>query len=63
MTAKLVLVLGYLSLIAVTLVSWPVFREVCTGFASFGTVPLRRTRLSWSDTSLFKNGRARRCTA
>ena len=41
MTAKLVLVLGYLSLIAVTLVSWPVIREVCTGFVSFGTVPLR----------------------
>jgi hypothetical protein len=41
MTAKLVLVLGYLSLIAVTLVSWPVIREVCTGFISFGTVPLR----------------------
>ncbi len=41
MTAKLVLVLGYLSLIAVTLVSWPVIREVCTGFFQFGTVPLR----------------------
>ena len=41
MTAKLVLVLGYLSLIAVTLVSWPVIRDVCTGFVSFGTVPLR----------------------
>jgi hypothetical protein len=41
MTAKLVLVLGYLSLIAVTLVSWPVIREVCAGFVSFGTVPLR----------------------
>ena len=39
MTAKLVLVLGYLSLIAVTLVSWPVIRDVCTGFVSFGTVP------------------------
>ncbi len=41
MTAKLVLVLGYLSLIAVTLVSWPVIREVCTGFFRVGTVPLR----------------------
>ena len=41
MTAKLVLVLGYLSLIAVTLVSWPVIRDVCTGFFRFGTVPLR----------------------
>jgi hypothetical protein len=41
MTAKLVLVLGYLSLVAVTLVSWPVFREICTGFVSFGMVPLR----------------------
>ena len=41
MTAKLVLVLGYLSLIAVTMVSWPVIRDVCTGFISIGTVPLR----------------------
>jgi len=41
MTAKLVLVLGYLSLIAVTMVSWPVIRDVCTGFLRFGTVPLR----------------------
>ena len=41
MTAKLVLVLGYLSLIAVTFVSWPVIRDVCTGFFRVGTVPLR----------------------
>jgi hypothetical protein len=41
MTAKLVLVLGYLSLIAVTLVSWPVMRDVFTGFVGVGTVPLR----------------------
>lgn len=41
MTAKLVLVLGYLSLIAVTLVSWPVIREVCSGFIHFGAVPVR----------------------
>ncbi len=41
MTAKLVLVLGYLSLIAVTLVSWPVIRDVWTGFFRVGTVPLR----------------------
>jgi hypothetical protein len=41
MTAKLVLVLGYLSLIAATLVSWPVIADVCTGFFRFGTVPLR----------------------
>ena len=33
--------LGYLSLIAVTLVSWPVIRDVCTGFFRVGTVPLR----------------------
>jgi hypothetical protein len=41
MTAKLVLVLGYLSLIAVTIVSWPVVRDVWTGFFRVGTVPLR----------------------
>jgi hypothetical protein len=41
MTAKLVLVLGYLSLIAATLISWPVIRDVCAGFFSVGTVPLR----------------------
>jgi hypothetical protein len=41
MTAKLVLVLGYLSLIAVTLISWPVIRDVCAGFVRVGTVPLR----------------------
>ena len=41
MTAKLVLVLGYLSLIAVTFVSWPVIHDVCTGFFRVGTVPLR----------------------
>jgi hypothetical protein len=41
MTAKLVLVLGYLSLIAATMVSWPVIRDVCTGFLRFGTAPLR----------------------
>jgi hypothetical protein len=41
MTAKLVLVLGYLCLIALTMVSWPVVRDVCTGFFRFGAVPLR----------------------
>jgi hypothetical protein len=41
MTAKLVIVLGYLSLVAVTLVSWPVIRDVCAGFFRVGTVPLR----------------------
>jgi hypothetical protein len=41
MTAKLVLVLGYLSIIAVLMVSWPVVRDVATGFLRFGTVPLR----------------------
>jgi hypothetical protein len=41
MTAKLVLVLGYLSIIAVTLISWPVIRDVCAGFFRVGTVPLR----------------------
>ena len=41
MTAKLVLVLGYLSIIAVVMVSWPVIRDVATGFFRFGTVPLR----------------------
>ncbi|MBC7817594.1 MAG: Nramp family divalent metal transporter, partial [Planctomycetaceae bacterium] len=41
MAAKLVVVLGYLSIIAVTMVSAPVFWDVVTGFFSFGTVPLR----------------------
>ena len=41
MTAKLVLVLGYLSIIALVMVSWPVVRDVATGFLRFGTVPLR----------------------
>ena len=41
MTAKLVLVLGYLSVIALAFVSWPVIRDVATGFFRFGTVPLR----------------------
>ncbi len=41
MTAKLVVVLGYVSLVAATIVSWPVFRDVCTGFFQVGTVPLR----------------------
>jgi hypothetical protein len=41
MTAKLVLVLGYLSLIAAFLVSWPVVADVVAGFLRFGTVPLR----------------------
>ncbi len=41
MTGKLVLVLGYLALIAVTMVSWPVIREVCVGFVRVGSVPLR----------------------
>jgi hypothetical protein len=41
MTAKLVLVLGYLSLIAATVVSWPVIVDVCAGFFRVGTVPLR----------------------
>jgi hypothetical protein len=41
MTAKLVLVLGYLSIIAVLLVSWPVIRDVTVGFVRFGTLPLR----------------------
>lgn len=41
MAAKLVMVLGYLSIIAVTMVSAPVVWDVCTGFFRFGTVPLR----------------------
>jgi hypothetical protein len=41
MTAKLVVVLGYLSIIALLLVSWPVVRDVAEGFVRFGTVPLR----------------------
>lgn len=41
MTAKLVVVLGYLSVIAVTMVSAPVVWDVMTGFVRFGTVPLR----------------------
>lgn len=41
MAAKLVMVLGYLSIIAVTMVSAPVVWDVVTGFFSFGTVPLR----------------------
>jgi hypothetical protein len=45
MTAKLVLVLGYLSLIAVTMVSWSVVRDVCEGFVSFGILPSRATTI------------------
>ena len=41
MTAKLVLVLGYLSIIAVAMVSWPVIKDVAAGFIRFGTLPLR----------------------
>ncbi|TXT38329.1 MAG: hypothetical protein FD138_417 [Planctomycetota bacterium] len=41
MAAKLVVVLGYLSIIAVTMVSAPVVWDVATGFFRFGTVPLR----------------------
>ncbi len=41
MTAKLVLVLGYLSVIALLMVSWPVVCDVATGFLRFGTVPVR----------------------
>ncbi len=41
MATKLVVVLGYLSIIAVTMVSAPVVWDVVTGFFSFGTVPLR----------------------
>ncbi len=41
MAAKLVVVLGYLSIIAVTMVSAPVVWDVVTGFFAFGTVPLR----------------------
>jgi hypothetical protein len=56
MTAKLVLVLGYLSLIAVTLVSWPVVRDVCTGFFRVGTVPVRaQTIILERDFSIRQN--------
>lgn len=41
MAAKLVVVLGYLSIIAVTMVSAPVVWDVVTGFVGFGVVPLR----------------------
>ena len=41
MTAKLVLVLGYLTLVAVFLVSSGVAWDVVKGFFRFGTVPLR----------------------
>ena len=57
MTAKLVLVLGYLSLIGATVVSWPVITEVCTGFFRFGTVPLRA--LDHPREALHASGTAR----
>jgi hypothetical protein len=41
MTAKLVIVLGYLALVAIFMVSAPVAWSVLTGFFRFGTVPLR----------------------
>ena len=41
MTAKLVLVLGYLTVIAFAMVSWPVFADVAAGFVRFGTLPVR----------------------
>ena len=41
MTLKLVVVLGYLTLIAVFMVSGAVIWDVATGFFRFGTVPLR----------------------
>jgi hypothetical protein len=41
MAAKLVIVLGYLTIIAVTMVSAPVVWDVATGFFRIGTVPLR----------------------
>ncbi len=41
MTAKLVFVLGYLSIVTVFFVSAPVAWEALTGFFRFGTVPIR----------------------
>lgn len=41
MTAKLVLVLGYLSVVAAAFVSWPVVQSVTAGFFKFGVVPIR----------------------
>jgi hypothetical protein len=41
MTTKLVVVLGFLTFVAVTMVSAPVVWDVTTGFFRFGTVPLR----------------------
>lgn len=41
MATKLIVVLGYLTVIAVTMVSAPVVWDVVTGFFRFGTVPLR----------------------
>ncbi len=41
MTAKLVLVLGYLTIVAATIVSWPVIRSVFSGFLEFGMVPIQ----------------------
>ena len=64
MTAKLVLVLGYLSLIAVTIVSWPVIRDVCTGFFRVGTVPLRaETIILERDFTVQRGTRRAACTA
>jgi hypothetical protein len=40
MTFKLVMVLGYLSIVAVTMVSLPVAWDVAKGFLSFGTAPV-----------------------
>jgi hypothetical protein len=41
MTAKLVVVLGYLTIVAIFMVSAPVFYDVVTGFFRFGTAPIR----------------------
>jgi hypothetical protein len=49
MTFKLAYVLGYLTIVAVLMVSVPVWWEVISGFCRFGTVPLRADTIERKD--------------
>ncbi len=51
MTAKLVLVLGYLSFVTLVFVSWDTWREIASGFVRFGHLP--EGELNWARLAAF----------
>ena len=51
MTAKLAIVLGYLSFVTLFLVSWDTWKQILSGFVKFGSLP--QGEINWAQLAAF----------